>query len=518
MDRSGSGGVYDLLVAQAGQHPDKDAFVVVPPEGQASRITYGDLVARVDRCAVAFDNAGMAEGDACILHVGTSLDFIVAWCALLRLGVVAVPTNLLSPAPEIAHSITVSGAIHLITEPKFLDAVTGSAEYTDVEVSTRIMARATDAPDGWLILSDLIDAVPPGSAIERPAPGGLTVAQILFTSGTTSKPKGAMLTHANLIRAGHRVSLHYAVTDADRVMSVLPLFHTGGQNMGIMCALAVGATCVLIEQYSASNFWDQVRAHDGNFIMFVATHVRTLLGQPERPNDRDHNLYRTAFGLMITDDERDRFEERFGVRLTYCYGQTEACLLISIAPPFLPRRWPSMGLPAFDRVVKIADADDNELPHGHVGQILVEADPGRTVMAGYANDPEVTAATLAGGWLHTGDNGMIDEAGYLHFIDREKDMIKRAGENVSALEVETILTAHPRILEAAVIGVPDPIREEAVKAYIVVDGEAPTDDEIREHCAVWLAKFKIPTEIEVIDSLPKTSIGKVQKKELKARN
>ncbi|HSG80108.1 MAG TPA: AMP-binding protein, partial [Acidimicrobiia bacterium] len=492
-------------------------FVVVPPEGVARSVTYAAFVDRAERAAVAFERAGIAPGDAVVVHLGTSLEFLTAWFGLLRLGALAVPTNLLSPAPEIAHSMAVSDATHVITEPRFLAAVTGASEYGAPDPKTRIIARSGGPVEGWLDLDELVDAVPAGAELDRPSPRATEPAEVLFTSGTTSKPKGAMLTHANLIRAGHRVSLHYALTDGDRVASVLPLFHTGGQNMGVMAALAVGATCVLIEQYSASAFWDQIRDHGGTFIMFVATHVRTLLATPERPDDRDHPLRRTAFGMMITDDERDRFQRRFGVELTYCYGQTEACLLIAIAPPFGPKRWPAMGLPAFDRVVRIADDDGNELPDGEVGEILVEADPGRTVMLGYVNDPEATETTLAGGWLHTGDNGMIDEAGYLHFIDRKKDMIKRSGENVSALEVETILVAHPAILEAAVVGVPDPIRGEAVKAFVVVEGERPTDEEIQEHCRTWLAPFKVPTEIEVLSELPKTSIGKVQKKDLKAR-
>ena len=515
MDRSGTGGVHDLLRSQAARYSDKDLFVVVPPDGPPRRMTYTAFADRTERAAVAFERAGIAAGDAVVVHLGTSLEFLTAWFGLLRLGAIAVPTNLLSPAPEIAHSMTVSDATHVITEPRFLSAVSGASEYGAPVIETKILARASESVDGWLDLDALIDAVPAGAALDRSGPRAKEPAEVLFTSGTTSKPKGAILTHANLIRAGHRVSLHYALSDEARVASVLPLFHTGGQNMGVMAALAVGATCVLIEQYSASAFWDQIREHRGTFIMFVATHVRTLLATPERPGDRDHPLRRTAFGMMITDDERDRFQDRFGVELSYCYGQTEACLLIAIAPPFGPKRWPAMGLPAFDRVIKIVDDEGNELPDGEVGEILVQADPGRTVMLGYVNDRDATEKTLAGGWLHTGDNGMIDEAGYLHFIDRKKDMIKRSGENVSALEVETILVAHPAIVEAAVVGVPDPIRGEAVKAFIVVEGMRPTDEEIQEHCRTWLAPFKVPTEIEVLPELPKTSIGKVQKKDLR---
>jgi crotonobetaine/carnitine-CoA ligase len=223
-----------------------------------------------------------------------------------------------------------------------------------------------------------------------------------------------------------------------------------------------------------------------------------------------------GFGLRITDEERDRFESRFGVRLTYCYGQTEACLLIAIAPLWSDRHWPALGLPAFDRDVRIVDVHDREVPIGEVGEIVVRAEPGRTVLLEYVGDPEATASTLRGGWLHTGDNGLFDEDGYLHFVDRRKDMIKRAGENISALEVETVLTAHPAIADAAVVGVPDPVRDEAVKAFVVLaPGATLTEDAIREYCLAHLAKFKVPTEIEYRDDLPRTSIGKIAKGELR---
>ena len=517
MDRTGTGGVIDLVRRQAACHPDRDAFVVVDGDGVADRVGYAELVDRVERRALALESRGVNPGDAVVVHVGTSLAFLATWLACFRLGALAVPTNLASPAPELVHAVRTTGARHLISEPRF-DAVV-DAVVSEVGLATRLVVRRGDAPlaAGAQDLDELADAVPVGSRLDLPVPGGLDPAEVLFTSGTTSRPKGAVLTHSNLLRAGQRVALHYRLSGDDRPMSVMPLFHTGGQCMGVFAALTVGATCVLAEAYSASRFLDQVREHGATFVMLVTTHVRTLLAQPPRPDDRDHGLRDVGFGLRITDDERDRFEDRFGMRLTYCYGQTEACLLIAVAPLDADRNWPALGLPAFDREVRVVDMADREVPLGEVGEIVVRADPGRNVLLRYAGDPAATEATLRGGWLRTGDNGCFDADGHLHFVDRRKDMIKRAGENISALEVETVLTAHPAIADAAVIGVPDEIRDEAVKAFVVLEPGASLDAEaLRDHCRAHLAGFKVPTEVEFRSELPRTSIGKVAKAELRA--
>lgn len=517
MDRTGTGGVVDLLHMQASRHPDRDAFVVIRADGDVDRVTYATFVDLVERRAVAMRDAGVGPGDAVVLHVGTSLALLTTWFACFRLGALAVPTNLASPAPELVHAVHTTGARHLVAEPRYDEVVDAVA--AEVGLATRFVVRRQEGPlpAGALDLGRLAEAVPGGARLDLPVPGGVQPAEVLFTSGTTSRPKGAVLTHSNLLRAGQRVALHYRLSGDDRPLSVMPLFHTGGQCMGVFAALTVGATCVLTEAYSASRFLDQVRAERATFVMLVTTHVRTLLAQPPRDDDRDHALRNVGFGLRVTDEERDRFESRFGMRLTYCYGQTEACLLIAVAPLDADRHWPALGLPAFDREVRVVDAEDQEVPVGQVGEIVVRADPGRTVLLRYADDPQATQAVLRDGWLRTGDNGRFDADGHLHFVDRRKDMIKRAGENISALEVETVLTAHPGIADAAVIGIPDEIRDEAVKAFVVLEPGATLDDEaVRAHCLGHLAAFKVPTVIEFRDTLPRTSIGKIAKGELRA--
>jgi carnitine-CoA ligase len=244
--------------------------------------------------------------------------------------------------------------------------------------------------------------------------------------------------------------------------------------------------------------------------------LRTILAQPPAESDRDHRLRRLFFAINVTDAEKEAFEQRFGITLINGYGLSEAMTLLTCSPVVGPRRWPSIGLPSAGRRVLLIGDDGREVPVGEVGEIVAEGTPGRDLMLGYYEDDDATAAALRGGRLHTGDNAYADSDGYLYFFDRKKDMIKRAGENVSAIEVEAVLIDHPKVAEVAVIGVPDAIRDEAVAAVVVpIEPDAVSADELIEHCRGRLSRFKVPTVISFAEELPKTSIGKIRKDELR---
>jgi crotonobetaine/carnitine-CoA ligase len=378
-----------------------------------------------------------------------------------------------------------------------------------------VLARAETPRPGTTLLRDLTreSAQPPETSV-----GSDDDMEMLFTSGTTAQPKGVVLTHANALIAGQREANGVGIDEHDRAFTSLPIFHVNGQCVTLLSAMTVGATCILLEMFSASTFWDRMRFHRATAISLVAMQVRTLLAQPEADTDRDHHIRRTFFAINVSDGEKKGFEDRFGVEFINGYGLSEAMVLVSISPVHGAKRWPSVGLPAFGRRIRIVNDNGEELPVQEVGEITVEGVPGRTLMKEYFKDPEATAQTIRDGWLHTGDNGFLDEKGYLYFFDRKKDVIKRAGENISATEVEFALMQHPDVLEAAVIAIPDPIRDEAVKAFVVLAGEGSVSaDDLREHCATVLARFKVPSVIEFRDSLPKTSIGKIEKKLLRAQ-
>ena len=511
MDLVGNRTLRDLLTERAQRHPDKVCLVHEAKTGEVREFTYSGLLADVQSAAGGFAHLGVGPGDKVVLHLASSPEFVIAWFGLTWLGAVAVPSNTANTVPEMQHVLTLSDAVGYVTSPEYAPVLAAAAESAP-DVRVRLLARAEDSGDSTF--EGLLAA---GHPTPNHPLDNEDVAQLLFTSGTTSRPKAVMLTHANCLHAGERESRMQAIDETDRLLTALPTFHVNAQTVSLLSAFTAGATVVLLEEYRATRFIAQVRAHRATALSLVGTQVRTLLLQPPHDQDQDHRVRRCLFALNVLDSEKDAFEKRYGIELMNGYGLSEAMTIVSVAPVFGDRRWPSIGLPANDRTVRLVHAGGADVPTGTVGELIVRGVAGRTLMKGYYKDPEATAATVRDGWLYTGDNAYVDEAGYLYFFDRLKDVIKRAGENISATEVESALLEHPDIAEAAVIGISDPIRDEAVKAYVVArEGTTVTVEDVIAHCRAYLAPFKVPTAVEVRDRLPRTSIGKIEKKTLRA--
>jgi crotonobetaine/carnitine-CoA ligase len=511
-DLIGDRTLRDLLDERTQRNPEKPWIVYEDAEGTITEYSYLEMSRRVDELAAGLAALGVGKGDRVTIHLRNSPEVVEAWFALATLGAVFVPSNVANTAGEIQHVVSYSESVAVITQPLFADVVAAAVAQCPT-VRHTLMARTSSAPSGTLLLDDqrLAGATPPDNGVTAD-----DVVEMIFTSGTTARPKGVLLTHANALHSGERSSRALLLDSSERCLTSLPVFHVNAQSLTVLSSLTVGGTAIILEEYRATRFWDQVRAHRATQISLVAMQARTLLAQPPRDTDAEHDVRRVFYALNITVDERDTFEKRYGVELVNGYGLSEAMTLVTVAPVFGPKRWPSIGVPLHDRVVKLVDAEGNEVAQGEVGEIVVQGRPGRTLMLGYHNDPEATARTLVDGWLHTGDNAYVDDKGYFYFFDRGKDMIKRAGENVSTVEVESVLLDHPEIVEAAVIGVVDPIRDEAVKAFVALAaGSTLTVEAIQEHCAGRLAKFKVPTIVDIRDELPKTSIGKIEKKLLR---
>ncbi|MCK5255951.1 MAG: AMP-binding protein, partial [Deltaproteobacteria bacterium] len=335
---------------------------------------------------------------------------------------------------------------------------------------------------------------------------------MIFTSGTTARPKAVQLTHANAVYAGIFGSQWYKVMSEDRHFMVLPLFHVNAQFISVMPTLTAGATLVMAEQFSASKYMEQARRHRTTTTSLVAATVKMILAQPKSELDDKNDFRLIMYAIAIPDEQWDEFETRFDVKLSDLWGMTETLAETTMNPLDLEMKKNCIGLPRMGNDIKVIDEEGKEVPTGTIGEIVVQGVPGRTLMKGYYKNPEATAQTIQNGWLYTGDNAYMDEDGYFHFVDRKKDMIKRGGENVAAVEVEYVVSLHPKVQEVAVVGVPDPIRDEAIMALVVLkEGETSNADEIIDFCKEKLAKFKVPSFVEFKDSFPKTSIGKVQK-------
>jgi crotonobetaine/carnitine-CoA ligase len=285
-------------------------------------------------------------------------------------------------------------------------------------------------------------------------------------------------------------------------------------------ALVTGATAVIFERFSASSLWNVVREERATVVSVIPTVIRALNAQPERREDRDHSVRLISGALRPSTEELDEFLRRFGIpRYETGYGLTEAGNAVTATNAEVGCRPPSMGIPLFDRTVDLFDAEGRSVGVGATGEVVVKCEPSSAVMDGYWNDRSATEAAIVDGWLHTGDLARREEDGSYYFVGRLKDVIKRSGENVGAQEVESVIMEHPGVGEAAVVGVPDPYRDEAVMVFIIPKNgvENISVTEIREFCSGRLAEFKIPTIVQVVPYLPRGLLGKVDKKALRLR-
>jgi crotonobetaine/carnitine-CoA ligase len=515
VDLVGERNLRDLLEERAALYGDRDYLIAEDKAGAIERFSYRAFDERVNQVANGLLADGIRAGDKVVIHLPNIPPFLLTLFALAKIGVVAVPTNIACTADELVYLFDFSEAVALVSEPAFRGAyMPALAKCPRIE---RIYEARTDAPEAgfrrW-------DALWQGQATALPAslprvPSG-ALAQILFTSGTTARPKGVMHTHAHMVWSGEQTAMIARYVPGERALTPLPCFHVNAQSLSVLGPMTAGCTLVLLEGFSASRFWQQVRRHKANVIPMLPALMRPLLLRPPSAGDRDHEIRIAIYGINCAEREKAEFEQRFDVEILNGYGLTEALTVVTSAPIHGRRQWPSVGPAAIGREVKIVDPDGQEVAPREIGELLVKGVPGRTIMLGYYKNPTATQETLSDGWLRTGDNFWADESGYLYFVDRKKDIIKRGGENISASEVELALMEHPSIKECAVIAVPDPIKDEAVKAFVVLrPGAALREDDIIAHCQRLLARFKGPQFVEIRDELPKTPVGKVEKKLLR---
>lgn len=514
VDLIGRRNLRDLLEERARRYGQKPFLVFESKSGAVRTYSYEDFNALTDKAASGFASLGIGKGDKVSVHLANCPEFLLCWFGLAKIGAIAVPSNIAITGDEMTHIVNHSDAKAIVTQPDFSPMVKTVLSACP-KVRCLVVARGSETAADSISFDDMLAnaTIPP----PRPNIDPEDDFQILFTSGTTSQPKGALFSHANALWSGERMSKTLAMRPDDINLTSLPLFHGNGQSVTVLAGLTAGATIVILEAFSATKFWNQVRDHGATTLSLVPMLLRTVAAQPVHAAERMHRVRATFFAINVTNQEKEDFERRFGVELVNGYGMTEILSIATAAPIFGDKRWPSIGLPILGREIKIVSDRGDEVPVGQVGEIAIAGVPGRTIMKGYYKDPEATALAVRNSWFHTGDNGYIDEFGYLYFYDRKKDIVKRGGENVSASEVERVLMELADVAETAVIGIPDPIRDEAVKAFVVLrEGSSLTVTEIQAHCTAKLARFKVPSFIEIRSALPKTSIGKIEKKALRA--
>jgi long-chain acyl-CoA synthetase len=465
-------------------------------------LSYGELDERSARLATLLREKGLEPGDRVGVMLPNVPDFPVAYYGVLRAGCVVVPMNVLLKRREIAFYLEDSGAKLLLAWHGF------SAEARD---------GAADAG------AEMIEVEPASFAATLaeadPTPGLAETAEddtavILYTSGTTGKPKGAELTHLNLFRNADVSSRTTCeIASGDVVLGALPLFHSFGQTVGMNASLKVGACLTLVPKFDPAEALATMQRDGVTHFYGVPTMFGALLHHPERES-YDISKLRTCItgGASMPVEVLRGFEDAFGAIVLEGYGLSETSPVASSNHPGKERKPGSIGTPLEGVEMQVVDEDDNPVAQGEVGEIVIR---GHNIMKGYWQRSDATAEAMRGGWFHSGDMARTDEEGYFYIVDRKKDLIIRGGYNVYPREVEEVLYEHPKIREAAVLGVPhDEWGEEIGAAIVLHEGEEIAPEEVSAYVKERIAAYKYPRLVWFIDDLPKGPTGKILKREI----
>ncbi|HEX4668725.1 MAG TPA: long-chain fatty acid--CoA ligase [Solirubrobacterales bacterium] len=477
------------------------------PDGPAVRLSdaelsYAELDDRSARLATLLREKGLRAGDRVGVMLPNVLEFPISYYGVLRAGCVVVPMNVLLKRREIAFYLEDSGSKLLLAWHGFAgEAGDGAAdagvELVEVEPESFAAMLAEQQPSTGLADTDASDT-----------------AVILYTSGTTGKPKGAELTHSNLLRnadVSSRTTSEIAAGDV--VFGGLPLFHSFGQTVSMNASLMVGACLTLVPKFDPGEALATMQRDGVTHFYGVPTMYGALLHHPGR-EDYDTSTLRICItgGASMPVEVLRGFEEAFGAIVLEGYGLSETSPVSSSNHPDRERKPGSIGTPLEGVEMRVVDEDDNEVAQGEVGEIVIR---GHNIMKGYWQRPDATAEAMRGGWFHSGDMARVDDEGYFYIVDRKKDLIIRGGYNVYPREVEEVLYEHPKIREAAVIGVPhDQWGEEIGAAVVVHEGEELAPEEVSAYVKERIAAYKYPRLVWFVDELPKGPTGKILKREI----
>jgi long-chain acyl-CoA synthetase len=486
--------------------PDRPAAVFA-----GGQLTYRELDQASDRLAATLAAVGIKPGDPIALQLPNIPQFLISYFGILKAGGVVVPLNVMLRAPEVAFHLGDSGARILITAEGVLAEAAKGAEAAGLD---RVYAVGhTGDAGGAVPFERLLEVQVPHFAMARREPTDTAV--IVYTSGTTGRPKGAELTHLQLYMNADIPGRLFEVRPDDVVITVLPLFHVFGLSSILNICVRFGCTMSLIPRFTSGAVLTAIERDRATIFEGVPTMFADLLSQPDL-DSHDLSSLRIAIsgGASIPAPVLDAFEKRFGLVILEGYGMTETASTITFNLSASQRRPYSVGKPIWGTQTQVWGEAGRPLPAGpeHVGEIVTR---GLHVMKGYLDQPEATASVFTGDWLHTGDLGYFDEDGFLFLVSRKKELIIRGGYNVYPSEIENVLHAHPAIAEAAVVGIPDErLGEEVVAVVIRRPAMDLLEAELVSYCRQRLAAYKCPRVFQFRSELPKNSLGKVLKDEL----
>jgi len=475
---------------RAAQDPGAPALA----DQHSGELTNAQVLERVEVAARQLARAGVRPGDVVAVKLPNRLELVIALFAAWRLGAAATPINPTLTATEVEYQLSDSAARVLVCED----------DSTPVAGATVVTLSALSDASGPAPVPDKIDF----SADD--------VALLIYTSGTTGRPKGVELTHSNIMAMAQSMIEAMQLSADSHSLLILPLFHVNGIVVSVLSPLLAGGRATVAGRFNPGTFFDIVEQVQPTYFSAVPAIYAMLATLPAEVKPRTDSIRYAVCGAAPMPVELiNSFETRYNVPIIEGYGLSEGTCATTSNPVEGVRKAGTVGLPLPGQRVEIMNAAGEILPKGETGEVVVS---GPTVMRGYLNRPEETATTIIDGWLHTGDIGYLDPDGYLSLVDRAKDMIIRGGENIYPKEIESVIYTHPGVLEAAVVGRPDPVYGEVPVAFVSFrDGAGLTTDELRAHLAQHLAKYKLPAEIVALAEVPKNPVGKIDKPTLRRR-
>lgn len=500
----------------ASAQADKKAYTFLE-----TSVTYSELNETVTRFAAGLQSLGFQKGDHIALLLGNSPHFIVSLYGAMRAGLTVIPINPAYTQNELLYVLQngdVKAVVIQESQLSMMDSL--HEELVSVDHFIVCTENNTDVNDSGLTnlslkvkLKTFSGLMGCHNSFNYPDLREDNTAVILYTSGTTGKPKGAMLSHKNIYSNARDIAAYLSMTETDRVITALPMFHVFCLTVILNASIVQGAEMVILPAFSPREMCKAVRENKATIFAGVPTMYAFLLQYSEAdPADFSSIRLCISGGASMPVSLLKQFEEKFNVRISEGYGLSEASPVTCFNPLDRPRKVGSIGCSIPNVQNKIVNELGEEAVPGQVGELIVS---GPNVMKGYYKMPEETAAAIRKGWLYTGDLAYQDHKGYFYIVDRKKDLIIVGGYNVYPREVEEVLYEHSGILEAAVLGVPDPDYGEAVLAFVVRKEDSLTEEEIQKHCESRLVSYKVPKSIAFLTELPKNTTGKILRRSLK---
>lgn len=501
---------FSAIVEYRAKEKPHDYFI----RFEHNSLTFQEWNQNGNKAAHFLQQLGLSKGDTCAIMLENSPEFLISWLGMAKAGIIEVPINTALRGDVLMYILNKAACEVMIVSEKWTDRIKlikSNLKHLKHVIVVGEAGKFSDNHFRWYSFLQLLAYAEPNFKKVDIDPNDPSV--ILFTSGTTGPSKGVVLSHRANFSVAKTACELMQYHSSDRLYTVFPLFHVNARYTTILVALLAGCDVVMHRRFSASKFWDICRREKITAFNFMGSMLTILMKQQPKKSDRSHSV-KKAYGAPVPVEIYDDFIQRFGVELSEVYGSTELGTVAANSASSFRKGACGKIVPIYE--CEIHDEYGNPCPAGVEGEIVVRPKLPGIMFSEYYGNPEATVNAWKDLWFHTGDTGKMDEDGYLYFVDRKKDVIRRRGENISSYEVERVINKYPSVYESAVIGVPSELSEEEVMAVIVLkQGQTLNSEEFIKYCGENMAYFAVPRYVRIAESLPRTPSQRVEKYKLK---